>query len=142
MGSPTENTSMKSLQIISSEGDDFTIDVEPSCTILELQELIDEEIGVGPSRQKLFYFGYPLTEEDTKIQDFLSVSNTFTVVLPEEGAKKDRTGCFPGRAPTEIISNKERFLITGGRRNFQAILLQANEQEWIKLKSRRFGVVM
>jgi len=123
---------MTSLQIISSEGDDFTIDVVPSCTILELKEFIDEEIGVGPSRQKLFYFGYPLTEEDAQIQDFLSVSNTFTVVLPEE---KDRTG-----KATEFISNKERFLITGGRLNFQAILLQANEQEWKKLKSRRFGV--
>jgi len=126
---------MASLQIISSEGDDFTINVKPSCTILELKEFIDEEIGVGPSRQKLFYFGYPLTEEDALIQDFLSISNTFTVVLPEDGAKKDRTG-----KATEFISNKERFLITGGRLNFQAIRLQANEQEWIKLKSRRFGV--
>ena len=33
------------------------------------------------------------------------------------------------------------FLITGGRHNFQAILLHADREEWIKLKSKRFGVV-
>ena len=33
------------------------------------------------------------------------------------------------------------FLITGEKHNFQAIHLDADREEWIKLKSKRFGVV-
>ena len=43
--------------------------------------------------------------------------------------------------PREFFSSQEVFLITEKRDNFQAILLHANQEEWIKLKSKRFGVV-
>ena len=118
-------------------GEEFTIDVEESCTIFELKEAIDEEIGVGPRRQALFLLGYPLTEDAAQLKDFPQTYKTFNVVLPKEGGERDRTL----KGPREVVTDKEVFLITGGRLNFQAILLHADQEEWIKLKSKKFGVV-
>jgi hypothetical protein len=73
-----------------------------------------------------------------QITEFLEMSKTFNLVLPEED--DDKSILF-GRSPRGIASDKEIFLITGGRFDFTSILLRANTEEWIKLKSKRFGVV-
>merc|ERR1719154_493421 len=74
-----------------------------------------------------------------QITDFLEMSKTFTMVLPEE--KNDKCFIIFERSPRGFTSDKEILLITGGRFNFKTILLKANTKEWIKLKSKRFGVV-
>ena len=95
-------------------------------------------MGVDPSDQQLYFLGFPLAEPEMQITEFLEMSKTFNLVLPEED--DDKSFLF-GRSPRGIASDKEMFLITGGRLNFTSILIRANSEEWIKLKSNRFGVV-
>merc|ERR1719209_1288737 len=85
------------VQVISSEGHDFMIDVEESSTVFNLKESIDEEIGVGTSRQDIFMLGYPLTDDDALLKDFTKFCSSFTVVVPAQGAKKDK-----GKKPIEF----------------------------------------
>merc|ERR1712215_283463 len=127
------------VQVVSSEGHDFMIDVEESSTVFNLKESIDEEIGVGTSWQEIFMVGYPLTDDDALLKDFTKFCNTFTVVVPAQGQDKDLAFAKP--KPKQVISYREVFLITGERQNFQAIHLNANSKVPIKLKSKRFGVV-
>merc|ERR1711909_31025 len=125
------------VQVISSEGHDFMIDVEESSTVFNLKESIDEEIGVGTSRQDIFMLGYPLTDDDALLKDFTKFCSTFTVVVPAQGAKKDRVG----KKPIEFRSYKAVFLITEGSNSPETKHLDANDEEWIKLKTQRFGIV-
>jgi len=133
---PSEgNRKIDAVQVISSEGHDFMIDVEESSTVFNLKESIDEEIGVGTSSQDIFMLGYPLTDDDALLEDFTKFCSTFTVVIPAQGAKKDK-----GKKPIEFVSDREVFLITGVSKNPEAKLLTANDEDWITLKSKRFGV--
>merc|ERR1719309_1214630 len=136
---PPSQRKMDAVQVISSEGHDFMIDVEESSTVFNLKESIDEEIGVGASRQDIFMLGYPLTDDDALLKDFTKFCSTFTVVVPAQGQDKDFA--FTGKKPKQVISDREVFLITGERQNFQAIHLNANSKTPIKLKSKKFGVV-
>merc|ERR1719341_2924658 len=81
-----------------------------------------------------------MEEPEMPIADFLETSKTFELVLPEEDDDKSMLSLF-GRSPRGVTSDKEMFLITGGRFNFKTILLKANSKEWIKLRGQRFGVV-
>merc|ERR1719315_946800 len=130
---PPSQRKMDAVQVISSEGHDFMIDVEESSTVFNLKESIDEEIGVGASRQEIFMLGYPLTDDDTLLKDFTKFCSTFTVVVPAQGLDKDFA--FTGKKPKQFICDREVFLITGGK----AIHLDANSKETIKLKSKKFG---
>jgi len=132
---PPSQRKMDAVQVISSEGHDFMIDVEESSTVFNLKESIDEEIGVGTSSQDIFMLGYPLTDDDALLEDFTKFCSTFTVVIPAQGAKKDK-----GKKPIEFVSDREVFLITGVSKNPEAKLLSANDEDWITLKSKRFGV--
>ena len=118
--------------------DEFNLDVAASATIKELKKAIDDKMGVDTSAQELYFLGFPLTEPEMQITDFLEMSKTFNLVLPEED--DDKSFLF-ARSPRGFASDKEMFLIFGGRFNFKTILLRANSKEWIKLKSKRFGVV-
>merc|ERR1719357_1871959 len=127
------------VQVISTEGHDFMIDVEESSTVFNLKESIDEEIGVGTSRQEIFMVGYPLTDDDALLKDFTKFCSTFTVVVPAQGQDKDLA--FTKPKPKQVISYREVYLITGERQNFQAIHLNANSKTPIKLKSKKLRVV-
>merc|ERR1711909_158181 len=134
---PSEgNRKIDAVQVISSEGHDFMIDVGESSTVLNLKESIDEEIGVGTSRQDIFMLGYPLTDDDTLLEDLTKFCSTFTVVIPAQGAKKDK-----GKKPIEFRSYKAVFLITEGSKYPEVKHLDANDEEWIQLKTKRFGIV-
>merc|ERR1719341_2261856 len=87
--------------------------------------------------QELYFLGFPMEEPTTKITEFLEMSKTFNLVLREEDA--DKRLLF-GRSPRGFVSDKEMFLINGHRFNFQPMELRANSEEWIKLKSNKFGV--
>jgi len=130
---PPSQRKMDAVQVISSEGHDFMIDVEESSTVFNLKESIDEEIGVGTSRQEIFMLGYPLTDDDALLKDFTRFCSTFTVVVPAQGQDKDFA--FAGKKQKQVISYREVFLITGGK----LIHLDANSKETIKLKSKNFG---
>ena len=95
-------------------------------------------MGVDPSDQQLYFLGFPLAEPEMQITEFLQMSKTFNLVLPEED--DDKSILF-GRSPRGFASDKEMFLVTGARLNFTSILLRSNSEEWMKLKSKRFGVV-
>ena len=95
----------------------------------ELKEAIQKETGVVPSEQELFFLGFPLEEGDTKITDFLKVSQTFNLILPDEDADK---GIF-GRKP-QFSCDKDVGILTGGKLDFKSIPLKANTDERIKLK--------
>merc|ERR1719495_62204 len=139
LAAPPSKGKTDAVQVISSEGHDFMIDVEESSTVFNLKESIDEEIGVGTSRQEIFMVGYPLTDDDALLKDFTKFCSTFTVVVPAQGQDKDLA--FTKPKPKQVISYREVYLITGERQNFQAIHLNANSKVPIKLKSKRFGVV-
>ena len=115
--------------------DDFNLNVTASSTVHELKIAIQKETGVVPSGQDLYFFGLPLTDEDTKITDYLGVSNTFNLVLNDEDADK---GLF-GRK-TQFSCDKDVFLLTGGILDFKSIPVKANTDKRIKLKSKKFGV--
>jgi len=136
---PPSQGKTDAVQVISSEGHDFMIDVEESSTVFNLKESIDEEIGVGTSRQDIFMLGYPLTDDDALLKDFTKFCSTFTVVVPAQGQDKDFAFAKP--KPKQVISYREVFLITGERQNFQAIHLNANSKTPIKLKSKKLRVV-
>ena len=118
------------------KGEEFTVAVEESWTVLKLKEAIDDQIGVVAARQALFLLGYPLTENGALLKDLLHICRTFSLVL-SEGGKRNRTG----KGPREVTSDEELFLIREQGSNFEAILLQANTEQWIKLESGYFGVV-
>merc|ERR1719495_1223560 len=139
LAAPPSQGKTDAVQVITSEGHDFMIDVEESSTVFNLKESIDEEIGVGTSRQQIFMVGYPLTDDDALLKDFTKFCSTFTVIVPAQGLDKDFA--FTEKKPKQVISYREVFLITGERQNFQAIHLNANSKAPIKLKSKRFGVV-
>ena len=109
------------------------LDVAASSTIQELKEAIQSETGVVPGEQELFCLGLPLEEGDAKITEFLEVSQTFNLVLPDEGADK---GIF-GRA---FSCDIDVFILTGGIQDFKAIPIKANTDREINLKSDKFGV--
>ena len=116
---------------------DFNLDVSASSTIHELKEAIQKETGVVPNEQELYCLGLQLDEADTKITDFLEVSKTFNLVLPDEDADK---ATFSRK--TQFSCDKDVFLLTGFGFNFQSILLKANTDERIQLKSKKFGMIL
>ena len=100
MSSKSRKLNMASVVIIPSEGnpskifysflfsihitgEEFTVAVEESFTVLELKEAINEEIGLGPSKQELFLLGYPLTEDGALLKDLLHICRTCILVLSE-----------------------------------------------------------
>ena len=115
--------------------DEIYLDVTESSTIHQLKQAIQKETGVVPSEQELFCLGFPLEEGDTKITDYLEVSQTFNLVLPDEDADK---GIFGRKTPCSC--DKDVFILTGGILNFKSISLKANTDDRIKLKSKKFGV--
>eukprot|EP00091_Calanus_sinicus_P025287 TRINITY_DN9561_c0_g1_i1.p1 TRINITY_DN9561_c0_g1~~TRINITY_DN9561_c0_g1_i1.p1 ORF type:complete len:150 (+),score=61.39 TRINITY_DN9561_c0_g1_i1:48-452(+) len=133
MGKSEATADMETINIV-LKGNEFHLHVAVSATIQDLKEAIGDKMGVDPDDQELYFFGFPLTEPEMQITDFLEMSKTFTLVLPEEDDDK----CFIifERSPRGFTSDKEILLITGGRFNFKTILLKANTKEWIKLKSK------
>jgi hypothetical protein len=113
----------------------FNLDVAASSSVLELKEAIQKETGVVPNEQELYCLGLHLDEADTKITDYLEVSKTFNLVLPDEDADK---GIFGRKTP--FSCDKDVFIRTGGILDFKSIPLKANTDEKIKLKSKKFGV--
>eukprot|EP00091_Calanus_sinicus_P020989 TRINITY_DN6012_c0_g1_i5.p1 TRINITY_DN6012_c0_g1~~TRINITY_DN6012_c0_g1_i5.p1 ORF type:complete len:118 (-),score=22.37 TRINITY_DN6012_c0_g1_i5:127-480(-) len=57
------------------------------------------------------------------------------MVLSAEVGDKAFTG-----GKTHVTSDRNVFLITGGIHNFKSILLKADEDKRIKLRSKKFGV--
>eukprot|EP00091_Calanus_sinicus_P018571 TRINITY_DN4289_c0_g1_i2.p1 TRINITY_DN4289_c0_g1~~TRINITY_DN4289_c0_g1_i2.p1 ORF type:complete len:137 (-),score=53.94 TRINITY_DN4289_c0_g1_i2:272-682(-) len=110
----------------------FDLDVPASSTVQELKEAIKKETGVVPDEQKLFCLGFPLEEGDTKITDLLEVSQTFNLVLSDEGADKGWGKKF--------FCEIDVFILTGGMLDFKAIPLKANTDKKVNLKSNKFGV--
>ena len=68
------------------------------------------------------------------------MSRTFNLVLSAEGASKG-FGMSSKPKPRGFFCDKEMFLITGKEFSFKAIQLKPNQEEQIRLKSNRFGVV-
>jgi len=125
--------------IINLPGRDFSLDLPASSTIQELKNAIDAELGVATHTQDLYFHGFPLTEGAANLSDYLKLSNNFSLVLADEDA--DRLGA-QRRLPRSFSTDKDMFLITflSGIKNFESILVRSNTEEWIKLKSARFGI--
>ena len=83
---------------------DFECDLDqPDPTLLDLKNYLDEdEIGVLPERQRIFYMGYEITDDNLKINDIVGTfgANNFSLILTK--AKES-----PIKLPNQ------RFLITG-----------------------------
>jgi ubiquitin-like protein Nedd8 len=54
---------------------------EPTSTIAELKEAIEQSEGILPSQQKLIFNGRPLRDEDTVEQSKITAGNTVHMVL-------------------------------------------------------------
>ena len=75
----------------------------PNATLLDLKNYLDEdEIGVKPERQRLYYMGYEVTDDSLQINDIFSSfgKNIFSLILTKAKAN-----------PIELPN--QRFLIIG-----------------------------
>jgi len=120
---------------IEYEGDNFSIDVPTSSTVGQLKEHIDHEFGHKPPSQKLYYLGLPVEDDDNaKISEFLEsgFGNIFNLIVDNVNADKRQA---PAR---QFSTEKEIFLIVGGKNNFEAIHLKSGQKEFKKLKGKLF----
>jgi len=120
---------------IEYEGDNFSIDVPTSSTVGQLKEHIDHEFGHKPPSQKLYYLGLPVEDNDNaKISEFLEsgLGNLFNLIVDNVNADKRQA---PAR---QFSTEKEIFLIVGGKNNFEAIHLKSGQKEIKKLKGKLF----
>merc|ERR1712212_1456474 len=121
---------------IEFEGQNNFIDVPSSCTVSQLKEHIDHRLGHYPPSQKLFYLGLQLEDDaDSEISEFLEsgFGNSFNLIVDHASSEKRQA---PGR---QFSTEKEMFLIVGGRTNFEAIHLRSGQKEIKKLKAKTFN---
>merc|ERR1711915_255449 len=124
---------LERIEVLTTAGENVPLYLEPSKTVKDLKEAVDEKIGVDPADQKVFVLGYPLDDDDVKLEELLDMSHTFNVSLPDTSGNKGKGAKF--------MSDKDVFLTNGKRFNFQAIQLFAKTVEKIELKSNKFGLV-
>merc|ERR1711915_345796 len=125
---------LERIEVLTTAGENVPLYLEPSKTVKDLKEAVDEKIGVDPANQKVSVLGYPLDDDNMKLEELLYMSHTFNVSLPDTSGNK-------GRGANRFMSDREVFLINGKRFDFQAIQLFARQVEKIKLKSNKFGLV-
>ena len=119
-------------------GEDFSVSVDSLGTVKTLKDVISKEIGIEPELQNLFCFGFPLQEDDILLEELLPQSRSFNLVLQEEEGEK----LFGNRKELcKFVSETAKFLIRGGKTDFQAIYLPPNRTEQIRLNSNKFGIV-
>merc|ERR1711915_281009 len=124
---------LERIEVLTTAGENVPLYLEPSKTVKDLKEAVDEKIGVDPADQKVSVLGYPLDDDDIKLEELLDMSHTFNVGLPDTSGNKGKGAKF--------MSDRNVFLINGKRFNFQAIQLFAKTVEKIELKSNKFGLV-
>merc|ERR1711872_10073 len=124
---------LERIEVLTTAGENVSLYLEPSKTVKELKEAVDEKIGVDPADQKVSILGYPLDDDDVKLEELLDMSHTFNVGLPDTSGNKGKGAKF--------MSDREVFLITGKRFNFQAIRLFAKtvEKNRVEVKQIRIG---
>merc|ERR1711872_53830 len=133
MGELVRRMPLERIEVLTTAGENVSLYLEPSKTVKELKEAVDEKIGVDPADQKISILGYPLDNDDVKLEELPDMSHTFNVGLPDTSGNKGKGAKF--------MSDREVFLINGKRFNFQAIQLFARQVEVIQLKSKKFGLV-
>merc|ERR1712228_721220 len=74
---------LEELRIITSEGEELFAALQSTDTVQDLKEAIDGQVGVDPEDQKLFFLGFPLQENEVKLEEFLALDKTFNLVLPQ-----------------------------------------------------------
>jgi len=120
---------------IKFEGVNTEIEVPATFTVSQLQERIDARFGHYPPSQKLYFLGLPLKDDsETEISEFLDAGfgNTFNLIVDHASSEKRQ-------APTRQFSTeREMFLIVGGRTNFETIHLKSGQTEYKKLKAKIF----
>eukprot|EP00092_Neocalanus_flemingeri_P015194 GFUD01016412.1.p1 GENE.GFUD01016412.1~~GFUD01016412.1.p1 ORF type:complete len:237 (+),score=49.72 GFUD01016412.1:81-791(+) len=124
----TQGDDIMNVQVQLSAGN-FSVSIKDSATVWDLKQKIEEEQGVGPERQSLYFNAYPIDSDNVSVKDLVSLVGTFTLVLPTAAKKR------------KIVSDTEVFLIFGSRRDFKTLSLRKNKTDTITLSSSKFGVV-
>merc|ERR1711936_737999 len=109
----------------------FTVSIGLSDTILDLKKKIDEEEGLEPERQALYYKGYLINDDTVSVGDLIQLGggNTFSLVLPTAGVVQN------------IKGDRQLHLITGSQQDFKTHLIPKNETKRYDLPSKKFGIV-
>jgi len=120
---------------INFEGVNTEIEIPAASTVNQLKERIDARLGHYSASQKLYYFGLPLKDDaETEISEFLDtgLGNSFNLIVDHASSEKRQA------PPRQFSTEKEMFLIVGGRTNFEAIHLKSGQTEYKKLKAKIF----
>jgi len=120
---------------INFEGVNTEIEIPAASTVNQLKERIDARLGHYSASQKLYYFGLPLKDDaETEISEFLDtgLGNSFNLIVDHASSEKRQA------PPRQFSTEKEMFLIVGGRTNFEAIHLKSGKTEIKKLKAKIF----
>merc|ERR1711936_1352905 len=117
--------------VVQIDADNLNLKISPSTTIRDLKKLIEEEINIVPERQTLYLLGYKISDEELRVENLLMNMGTdklppLTLVLPKAGKH-------------QFFSEREVFIITGTRRNFQSKLLKKQTTQKMKLSSPLFS---
>merc|ERR1711915_892203 len=96
---------LERIEVLTTAGENVPLYLEPSKTVKDLKEAVDEKIGVDPADQKVSVLGYPLDDDDVKLEELLDMSHTFNVGLPDTSGSKGKGAKF--------MSDRNVFLING-----------------------------
>ena len=117
---------------------DLEFECEPGSTLRDLKVKFEEEEGIGVSRQT-YFCGLYLLEDDSVLLTDLMIDNSIrlNVKLPKAGK-----GGNAGKGGREIWAEKETWLITGSRNNFDPpMMIPQRRLERILVPKGKFGVV-
>merc|ERR1712198_601038 len=81
------NMPVQDVTVISANGE-FPVQIEPSSTVAQLKNLIWEENGVRIERQKLSFLGWPLDDDQVKLDEFLELGNIFNLTVLDPAGNK------------------------------------------------------
>ena len=117
---------------------DLEFECEPGSTLRDLKVQFEQEEGIGASRQT-YFCGLYLLEDDSVLLTDLMIDDSIrlNVKLPKAGR-----GGNAGKGGREIWAEKETWLITGSRNNFDPPLkIPQRRLERILVPKGKFGIV-
>ena len=121
-----------------SPDNDLEFECEPGSTLRDLKVQFEEEEGIGASRQT-YFCGLYLLDDDSVLLTDLMIDNSIrlNIKLPKAGK-----GGNAGNGGRKIWAEKDTWLITGSRRNFDSPMkITPGRMERIRLPRGVFGIV-
>merc|ERR1711892_336449 len=104
---------------------------DPSDTLLSLQQQIEENEGIDPEFQKIYFMGYRISEPSILLGDFLKDKDELTLCIPTSAIRSN----FQNNTQSEVK------VVNGSKDNFKVHVVPKRKKIPIKLTSANFGIV-